>query len=81
MCSLAGPYNSYSTPLYPVLDQKVSCRSLYTTITTLHTITMAPTFTHEFSHAAFKGKVEVPTGLYINGKWTTSVDKNAKTIE
>ncbi|OCF30567.1 aldehyde dehydrogenase (NAD+) [Kwoniella heveanensis CBS 569] len=42
---------------------------------------MAPTFTHEFNHAGYKGKVEVPVGLYINGKWTTSADKNAKTID
>ncbi|WVQ64144.1 uncharacterized protein L199_002305 [Kwoniella botswanensis] len=40
-----------------------------------------PTFTHEFNHSAFKGKVEVPTGLYINGKWSKSLDKNAKTID
>ncbi|WWD20973.1 hypothetical protein CI109_105453 [Kwoniella shandongensis] len=42
---------------------------------------MAPTFTHEFNHAAFKGKVEVPVGLYINGEWSTSTDSNAKTID
>jgi aldehyde dehydrogenase (NAD+) len=42
---------------------------------------MAPTFTHEFDHAGYKGKVEIPTGLFINGEWTESVDKNAKTIE
>ncbi|WWC91405.1 uncharacterized protein L201_006349 [Kwoniella dendrophila CBS 6074] len=40
-----------------------------------------PTFTHEFNHSAFKGKVEVPTGIFINGKWSKSVDKNAKTID
>ncbi|KAL0247550.1 hypothetical protein I308_103620 [Cryptococcus tetragattii IND107] len=42
---------------------------------------MAPTFTHEFNHAGYKGKVEVPTGIFINGEWSTSVDKNAKTID
>ncbi|OWZ41369.1 hypothetical protein LQV05_004808 [Cryptococcus neoformans] len=42
---------------------------------------MAPTFTHEFNHAGYKGKVEVPTGIYINGEWSTSADKNAKTID
>ncbi|ORX38945.1 aldehyde dehydrogenase [Kockovaella imperatae] len=42
---------------------------------------MAQTFTHEFNHAGFKGKVEVPLGLFIDGKWTTSVDKGAKTID
>lgn len=42
---------------------------------------MAPSFTHEFDHAGYKGKVEIPTGLYIDGEWTESVDKNAKTIE
>ena len=41
----------------------------------------APTFTHEFKHSGFKGKVEVPIGLFINGEWSTSVDKGAKTIE
>jgi len=40
-----------------------------------------PTFTHEFNHAGYKGKVEVPTGLYINGEWSESRDKNAKTID
>lgn len=42
---------------------------------------MAPTFTHEFNHAGYKGKVEVPTGMYINGDWHTSKDSNSKTIE
>jgi len=42
---------------------------------------MAPKFTHEFNHSGFKGKVEIPTGLFINGEWSTSTDKNAKTIE
>lgn len=41
----------------------------------------APTFTHEFNHVGYKGKVEVPLGLYIDGKWSNSLDKNAKTIE
>ncbi len=40
---------------------------------------MAPTLTHEFNHAAYKGKVEIPLGLYINGEWTES--KDGKTIE
>ncbi|CAD6564091.1 MAG: aldehyde dehydrogenase (NAD(P)(+)) ald5 [Tremellales sp. Tagirdzhanova-0007] len=42
---------------------------------------MAPVFTHEFNHSAYKGKVEIPIGLYINGEWSTSTDKNAKTID
>ncbi|WVO18225.1 hypothetical protein L204_105933 [Cryptococcus depauperatus] len=42
---------------------------------------MAPNFVHEFNHPGYKGKVEVPTGIYINGKWSESVDKNAKTID
>ncbi|ORY29130.1 aldehyde dehydrogenase domain-containing protein [Naematelia encephala] len=42
---------------------------------------MAPTFTHEFNHSAFKGKVEVPVGLFIDGEWSTSADKSAKTID
>ncbi|WOO80947.1 Aldehyde dehydrogenase [Vanrija pseudolonga] len=40
----------------------------------------APTFTHTFDHAGYKGTVEVPLGLYIDGKYSVSVDKNAKTI-
>jgi hypothetical protein len=45
-----------------------------------HIKTMAPpTFTHEFSHSAFKGKVEIPLGLFINGEWVDS--KDGKTIE
>ncbi|KAL1410932.1 hypothetical protein Q8F55_001875 [Vanrija albida] len=40
----------------------------------------APTFKHTFNHAGYKGEVEVPLGLWIDGKYTTSVDKNAKTI-
>jgi len=42
---------------------------------------MAPTFTHEFNHAGYKGKVEVPVGLFINGEWVESVAGGAKTIE
>jgi len=42
---------------------------------------MAPTFTHEFNHAGYKGKVEVPVGLYIDGEWTESAGSGAKTIE
>ncbi|TXT13582.1 hypothetical protein VHUM_00949 [Vanrija humicola] len=40
----------------------------------------APTFTHTFDHAGYKGTVEVPLGLYIDGQYSTSVDKAAKTI-
>ena len=40
-----------------------------------------PIFTHEFNHAVFKGKVEVPIGVYINGEWSKSKDSSAKTIE
>lgn len=40
----------------------------------------APVFKHSFNHAGFKGEVEVPLGLYINGKYSVSTDKNAKTI-
>jgi aldehyde dehydrogenase (NAD+) len=42
---------------------------------------MAPTYTHEFNHAGYKGKVEIPLGLYIDGDWHESADKNGKTIE
>lgn len=28
---------------------------------------MAPSFTHSFDHAGYKGKVEIPTGIFING--------------
>ncbi|KAL7421383.1 hypothetical protein Q5752_004268 [Cryptotrichosporon argae] len=42
---------------------------------------MAPTYTHDFDHAHLKAKVEIPLGLFIDGTWTTSVDKNAKTID
>lgn len=42
---------------------------------------MAPSYTHNFNHAGFKGKVEIPTGLFINDEWSTSKDSNAKTIE
>ncbi|BEI81128.1 hypothetical protein CcaverHIS002_0202880 [Cutaneotrichosporon cavernicola] len=38
------------------------------------------TFKHSFDHAGFKGDVEVPVGLFINGKYVKSADKNAKTI-
>ncbi|WVQ81639.1 hypothetical protein IAT38_003763 [Cryptococcus sp. DSM 104549] len=41
----------------------------------------APVFKHNFDHPGYKGTVEVPTGLYINGKWSTSLDKSAKTID
>jgi len=38
-----------------------------------------PTFTHEFDHAGYKGKVEIPLGLFINGEYVSS--KDGKTIE
>lgn len=41
---------------------------------------MAPVFKHTFNHAGYKGDVEVPLGLFIDGKYVDSVDKNAKTI-
>lgn len=47
----------------------------------LPTHKMAPTFKHTFDHAGFKGDVEVPIGAFINGEWSASTDKNAKTIE
>lgn len=37
-------------------------------------------FKHTFDHAGFKGDVEVPIGLFINGQWVNSTDGNAKTI-
>lgn len=40
----------------------------------------APVYKHTFDHAGFKGDVEVPLGLFINGQYVSSVDKNAKTI-
>ena len=40
---------------------------------------MAPTYTHDFDHAAYKGKVEIPTGLWINGEYVNS--QGGKTIE
>ncbi|EIW66947.1 aldehyde dehydrogenase (NAD+) [Tremella mesenterica] len=40
-----------------------------------------PVFAHHFDHSAFKGKVEVPIGVFVNGQWGTSADKNAKTID
>ncbi|ODN75114.1 hypothetical protein, variant 1 [Cryptococcus amylolentus CBS 6039] len=42
---------------------------------------MAPTFTHEFNHPGYKGKVEIPTGVFINNEWNTSLDKSAETID
>lgn len=42
---------------------------------------MPGTFTHTFDHAGYKGTVEVPTGLFINGKYVDSVDSKAKTID
>jgi aldehyde dehydrogenase (NAD+) len=42
---------------------------------------MAPTFTYQFDHAAFKGEIEVPIGLFINNEWSESKDSNADTIE
>jgi hypothetical protein len=51
----------------------------------LHTISrlkkMAPTFTHEFDHAGYKGKVEIPVGLFIDGEYTESAAGGGKTIE
>ncbi|WRT68869.1 uncharacterized protein IL334_005850 [Kwoniella shivajii] len=40
-----------------------------------------PTFSHDFDHSVYKGKVDIPVGLYINGKWSKSIDSNAKTID
>lgn len=40
---------------------------------------MAPTYTHKFDHAAFKGEVEIPLGLFINGEHVEG--KDGKTIE
>jgi len=40
---------------------------------------MAPTYTHKFDHAAFKGEVEIPLGLFINGEHVES--KDGKTID
>jgi aldehyde dehydrogenase (NAD+) len=41
---------------------------------------MSAVFKHSFNHAGYKGDVEVPIGLFINGKYVASVDKNAGTI-
>ena len=30
---------------------------------------MPETFVHKFDTPVFKGTVEVPTGIYIDGKW------------
>ncbi|KAJ8082691.1 hypothetical protein PM082_008547 [Marasmius tenuissimus] len=40
---------------------------------------MSPSFSHEFNTPSFKGKVNFPTGLYINGKFVDGADKS--TIE
>jgi hypothetical protein len=53
----------------------------HTKSSTSNTHTMAPSYTHNFNHAGLKGKVEIPTGLFINNEWSTSKDSNAKTIE
>ncbi|KAL0069346.1 hypothetical protein AAF712_003711 [Marasmius tenuissimus] len=37
---------------------------------------MSPTFSHEFNTPSFKGKVNFPTGLYINGKFVDGADKS-----
>jgi aldehyde dehydrogenase (NAD+) len=42
---------------------------------------MAPAYTHDFNHAGYKGKVEIPTGLFFSNEWHISKDSNAKTIE
>ncbi|KAK1922379.1 aldehyde dehydrogenase [Papiliotrema laurentii] len=42
---------------------------------------MAPTYTHDFNHAGFKGKVEIPLGVFIDGEWRDSADKGGKTID
>jgi len=39
------------------------------------------TYTHQFDHSGFKGKVEIPTGLFINNEWVDSTEKNGKTID
>jgi aldehyde dehydrogenase (NAD+) len=39
----------------------------------------AATYTHEFNTETFKGKVEVPLGLFINGKWVNGSE--GKTID
>ncbi len=40
---------------------------------------MPATFTRQFDTPAYKGKVTVNTGLFINGQYVDSVDK--ETIE
>jgi aldehyde dehydrogenase (NAD+) len=42
---------------------------------------MSLSFTHEFSHSGFKGKVEIPTGLFINNEWASPKSDGARTIE
>ncbi|KAK1230167.1 hypothetical protein PQX77_006761 [Marasmius sp. AFHP31] len=37
---------------------------------------MSPSFSHEFNTPSFKGKVNFPTGLYINGKFVDGADKS-----
>jgi hypothetical protein len=37
------------------------------------------TFSHEFKHETFNGKVSVPTGIFIDGRF--SVGSNNTTIE
>lgn len=65
----------------PISSLTISVCAIYHIPARKLIIKMAPTFTHEFNHAGYKGKVEVPTGIFINGEWASSVDKNAKTIE
>lgn len=42
---------------------------------------MAPTYTHEFDHKGYKGKVEIPLGLFIDGEWAESTEGGGKSIE
>jgi hypothetical protein len=57
---------------------KISIRSLSTsTISSIDTMTK--TFVHNFDTPVFKGKVEVPLGLFIDGKFVDGSE--GKTIE
>jgi hypothetical protein len=41
--------------------------------------TMTKTYSHTFDSHVFKGTVEIPTGIFINGQWTDGSE--GKTIE
>lgn len=40
---------------------------------------MAQTYSHTFDTPVYKGKINVPLGLYIGGKWVDGAE--GKTIE